>query len=163
MISSFFSEVPFYPVSKKVFPDIYKALHLKEGSVVYDLGSGDGRLLFYLIDKYPNIEYIGIENNLFPIILTYIRIFIRKIKNKKNPKIIFKNFHKVDLSNATHIYSYLYPKTMDQLLGKLEKELKPGVIFISATFKFTLKKEIIEIDLLRKKTQLTRMLYIYEF
>jgi precorrin-6B methylase 2 len=157
------AKVPFIAVPNSVIIDIQNALGIKDGSVVYDLGCGDARVLFRIADVYPNARYIGIENGAFPVIVARTKAFFRKLRNKKEVEIIDADFFTKDLSDATHIFIYLYPKVMDDMLSKLEKELKPGTRLVSATFMFTLKKPIAELDLKRGKYQLARKLYIYEF
>ncbi len=161
--STFKSKVPFIPVSSKTLKDIEKALDLKDDSVVYDLGCGDGRVLFYLSKNKPKAKYIGIENNPFPIFLVRIYSWWYKKKNNSDIKIIEKDFFDVDLSNATHIFTYLYPNIMDDLLPKFDKELKRGTRLISMSFHFTAKREIKEIELKRGKYKLARKIYVYEF
>jgi len=163
MWSSITAKVPFVSVPIRTLKDIEKALALKEGSVVYDLGCGDGRVLFYLYRNNPKIKYIGIENSLFPYILASFRNWFHKIKNKSDIVILRKDFFNVDLSSATHIFTYLYPNIMDDMLPKLDKELKQGTSLISMSFHFTSKREVKVIDLKRGKYQLAKKVYIYEF
>lgn len=163
MWSSIKAKVPFIRVPASVLGDIDKALELKDGSVVYDLGCGDGLILFYLAKHNSNIKYIGIENSLFPFVIARFLSFWHKKVNNIDVQIIRKDFFDVDLSNATHIVTYLFPNIMDEVLSKLENELKKGTRLVSASFHFTIKKEISEIDLKRKKYQLARKLYVYEF
>ncbi len=163
MWSSFKAKVPFIRVPTGVLGDIEKALELKEGNVVYDLGCGDGLILFYLAKHNPNVKYIGVENSPFPaLIASFLSFWNRKI-NHINVQIIKKDFFEVDLSDATHIVTYLFPNVMDDLLSKLEKELKRGTKLVSASFHFTIKKEVSVVELKRKKYQLAHKLYIYEF
>lgn len=156
------AKVPFVPVPNSTLKDIYKELHMKDDSVLYDLGCGDGRVLFYVSKLVPKAKYIGIENSQFPYLLSIIRSwFDRRIGRKI---IIYnKDFFEVDLSDATHIFTYLYPNVMDDLLPKLDQELAHGTRLVSMTFKFTQKQPIKEIDLDRSKYKLARKLYIYEF
>ena len=162
MLSGLGGKVPYVSVPQKVLPDLYRVLKLKDDSVLYDLGSGDGKVLFYLSKKVNNARYIGIENRIFPFIIAR---FTKWLNNKtfKNVKIIKKNFFDMDLSDATHIFVYLYPNMLDDLLVKLEKELRPGTILVSVSFQFTLKRPTKEIDLERNKYGLVRKIYIYEF
>ncbi len=163
MWSSFRAKIPFIRVASSVLCDIEKALELKEGSVVYDLGCGDGKILFYLAKNNPNVKYIGVENAPFPaLVASFLSYWNRKVNNI-NVEIIKKDFFEVDLSNATHIVTYLFPNIMDDVLPKLEDELKKGTLLVSASFHFTSKKEIKEIDLKRKKYQLIHSIYVYEF
>ncbi len=157
------AKVPFVGVPSKVLHEIEKALDINDDSVVYDLGCGDGKVLFYLYKKNPKATYIGIENSSFPTILAKTRNWWHKKFNTSKIEIIKKDFFEVDLSNATHIFTYLYPSLMDDLLPKLDKELKSGTKLVSASFHFTTKKEIKEIDLKRGRYQLTNKIYVYEF
>lgn len=164
MYSAIRTKVPFISVPLSILPEIEKALDLKSESIVYDLGCGDARVLFYLARKYPNAKFIGIENGLFPYLIAHTTCIWNKKHHKvNNVQIIHKSFFDHNLSNATHIFVYLYPQIMDDILSKLEEELNPGTRLVSATFKFLLKKPLVEIDLLRKKRQLARELIVYEF
>lgn len=162
-IGNFKNKVPFVSSSSKILENINKALGVKDNSIVYDLGCGDGRVLFYLSRFNSKAKYIGFENNLFPLILAYVGAFLNKKKTGNDVIIYNKNFFTEDLSKATHIFTYLYPNVMDELLPKLEKELVPGTRLISLSFQFSFKKSIEEIDLKRNKYQLGRKLYIYQF
>lgn len=162
-IGNFKNKVPFVSASNAVLKDVSSALEIKDDSVVYDLGCGDGRVLFYLFGVNQKAKYIGIENNLFPIILARFMIFLNKKKFKNNVEIINKDFFKQDLSDATHIFTYLYPHIMDELLPKFQKEFKPGTRLVSLSFKFAGKTPTKEIDLKRNKYKLGRKIYVYQF
>ena len=163
MFTGMKNKVPFVPVPNSILPSIYKNLHLAPESVVYDLGCGDGRVLTYLANHQPKARYVGIENAPFPFLMARVLAWWNKKRGKGEMEIRYKNFFDQDLSDATHIFIYLYPNIMDALLGKFERELAPGTILLSTTFKFTQKPPIAEIDLQRKKHQLARKLFIYEF
>lgn len=162
-IGNFQNKVPFVATSNSVLKDIEKALEIKDDSVVYDLGCGDGRILLYLSHFNSKAKYIGIENSLFPIILSRVGSCFNNKKTGNKVEIINNNFFKQDLSNATHVFTYLYPNIMDELLPKFEKEFKPGTRLVSLSFKFASKMPINEVDLKRSKYKLGRKLYIYQF
>lgn len=159
----FKNKTPFIPVSIKALPYIEKALDIKAGDIVYDLGSGDGRVIYYLAKKYPNTKFIGIENNPFATLLNHINIFF--IKKDVRNNLVFKNndFFKEDLSNATHIFSYIYPNEMDDLLIKFDNDFKGAVKMVSVNYRFTNKRPVFEVDLERDKYNFARTLYVYEF
>lgn len=163
MVSGYKSKVPFIPVPNSILKDIYKELKVKEGSVVYDLGCGEGRVLFYISRLIPKAKYIGIENSTFPLILARLRAWWHRKTTGTEIEIINEDFFNRDLSDATHVFTYLYPNVMDDLLPKFDKELKSGTRLVSVTFKFTTKQPIAEIDLDRNKYQLARKIYVYEF
>ena len=163
VVSGVRAKVPFIPVPNSILTDIHKILEVKYNSVVYDLGCGDARVLFYLSRFTPQAKYIGIENSLFPTLLARIRSWWHKKQTKIDVKILNQDFFKYDLSDATHIFTYLYPNVMDDLLTKFDSELKPGTRLVSVTFKFTSKQPIAEFDLGRSKYKLARKIYVYEF
>lgn len=157
------AKVPFVSVSSAVLKNIEENLDIKDGSIVYDLGCGDGKVLFFLAKKYINVKFIGIENSLFPYMMASFSNFWFKKRYQDNVLIIKKDFFDVNLSKATHIFTYLFPNIMDDLLSKFNNELNSGTRLVSVSFKFTLKKESKEIDLNRSKYKLSRKIYVYEF
>lgn len=157
------NKVPFIPAPKAVLEEIAKALVLKDGSVFYDLGCGDGQILFYLSRRNPRIRCVGFENNIYPILLVKLRLFFSSEEEKKGITIMNGNFFKQDLKDATHVFVYLSSDLMDRLLPKFEKELTLGTRLVSLSFPFENKKPIQIIDLKRKKHQLGRELYVYQF
>jgi hypothetical protein len=155
---------PFVRTPKKVLPYIDKGLEIVDGSVVYDLGSGDGRILFYLKDKYPNVEFVGIEKKIFPFMLASMRNFFRKTIGISTIRLVRKNFFDHDLNDATHLVMYIYPNDMDDILTKFDNEIKKGTKMVSVSFKFTNKPPTAEVDLERDgKYQNARRLYLYDF
>lgn len=156
-------DVPFVGAPIQTLKEIEKAMDIKDTSVVYDLGCGDGRVLFHLRKNNPNAKYVGIENSLFPYILANFNNWLLKIKKEKGIKIIRGNFFGTDISDATHVFTYLYPNIMDDLLPKFDKELKNGTRLVSASFHFTAKKGVQEVDLKRNGYKIVKKLYIYEF
>jgi len=56
-VGNFKNKVPFVTASNAVLKHIKEAISIKDNSVIYDLGCGDGRVLFYLsrFNKKANI------------------------------------------------------------------------------------------------------------
>lgn len=154
------TQAPFIPVPKTILPTIVKILDVRDDSIVYDLGCGDGRLLISCFQSNPRGTYVGIEKAIFPFWLA--RFKLRKIRSE-NVKIIRQNFFNCDLSSATHIFTYLYSQPMDLLLPKLQRELKPGARLVSCDFPFKNKKPLKVIDLNRPIRKLGKKLYVYKF
>jgi phospholipid N-methyltransferase len=157
------NKIPFVTTSSSILKDIQRALNVNDDSVVCDLGCGDGRILFYLSKHTPKAKYLGIENNSFAYILAKAGAFLNKKKTNNQVEILKKDFFKQDLSGVTHIFTYLYPNAMDELLEKFENEIKPGTRWVSLSFHFTNKQPIAEIDLERGKYQLGKKIYVYQF
>lgn len=157
------AKVPFVPVPNATLEEIARELDIREGNVVYDLGSGDGRVLFYQAKRAPGARFIGLDNNPFATMLAKIRKWASPKDIQDRVHLETKDFFTHDVSDATHVFMYLYPKVMDELLPKLKKELKPGTKLVSMTFQFTDIRPKKEIDLHRAKYKLARKLYVYEF
>jgi ubiquinone/menaquinone biosynthesis C-methylase UbiE len=160
LFQEFTGRAPFIPISQKVLADIVAALELEDDSVMYDLGSGDGRVVFAVAQARPSVKAIGVERSFFPYILSHIE---KRRKNLTNADFKRANFFDVQVGDATHIFLYLFPGLMNALLPKFEKELKPGSRVVSCDFKFKDKQPVKVIDLHRKNFDLGRKIYIYEF
>ena len=152
------TRAPFVPIPKAVLPAIVEALAITPESEVWDLGCGDGRVLLAMQAKIPKAKYIGADKDIIPYWLAKFRT--RKIKGIEIKR---QNFLRSDLSNATHIFAYLFPVVLSALLPKLRQELKPGARLVSCDFIFTQKEPVKVINLNRPKGKLGRFLYVYEF
>lgn len=142
-----------------VLPSIVKAIDVQSGEMVYDLGCGDGKVLLACQVQASNAKFIGVERSWLP-------YFIAKYKSRKsagNIELIRKSFFKVDLSKADKVFVYLFPALMNDLLPKLQKELKSGAKVVSCDFTFTKKEPKEVIDLKRDPKLLGQKLIIYEF
>ena len=96
---------------------------IKKDDILYDLGSGDGRILVEAAKK--NISVIGIEHNL---LLNWIAK--RKTRKLRNVKIIQGNIFRQDISKATIIVAYLSRKVTRKLQEKIKRETKDGTKII---------------------------------
>jgi tRNA A58 N-methylase Trm61 len=163
IFSGFNKKTKFTQISSLVFEDIDKNLDIKKGSIVFHLGCGDGRVLFYLIKQNPQARFIGVEDNKFLLSLARLKNWWNKIFGRNQVEFVKKDFFDYDLSQATHIFTYLYPNIMDDVLPKLDKELKKGTRLVSLNFHFTGKRSIAEIELKKRSYQLAKKIYIYEF
>jgi len=160
MWTQFYGSVPFIPTPTHALGSVLDELSPKRGSVVYDLGCGNGKVLFACARRFPDISAVGIEHDFFP----YAIARIRKFFYNKNSRIqfIWGNFMKTDLLSATHIFLYLYPSVLDKLLPKLERELLPGTKIVSCDYEFKNKmaSRVVEI---KTHNRLGRRLFVYEF
>lgn len=128
-VASLFVRVPYVPTKKQVAQKMIKVAHLKKDDTVYDLGCGDGRLLFEA-EKSVKIHAKGYE--LAPIPYFFAKIQQVFLKSKTN--IQMANFFGADLKDANIIFCYLSPDIMVKLYKKIKKECKKGTKIISNTF-----------------------------
>jgi trans-aconitate methyltransferase len=134
-------------------------MHLNESSVFYDLGCGNGGFLINLSKRFPETKCVGIENSVIFYLISKIRV---SLSGRKNIEIRFGDFLKKDVSEATHLYMWIFVRDMDQLLDKFSKELKSGSKVYSLGFTFTNKKPV-EIIKVGNGKDFARIIYVYEF
>ena len=115
---------------------------LQPGDVVYDLGSGDGRVLIRAAREY-GAHAVGIEVDLIQVLWT--RLLINAHSLQERVEIKRSNIFNEYLGNADVIIVHLRQDTNIKLMPKLWKELRPGTRVISNTFIFP-GWEVEEID-----------------
>ncbi len=98
---------------------------------IYELGSGWGSLAFAISKHYPHAAITAFELSPFPWLIS----LLRHIRRKGNITFYRKNFFKQSLQEAEVIVCYLYPGAMKKLKEKFEKELQPGSLVITNTFR----------------------------
>jgi SAM-dependent methyltransferase len=114
---SAFTDVPFVPTDFDFLPRIAEALEIRPEDVVYDLGCGDGRLLFYCARRNPQAKFIGIERN--PLLAAYASIK-KFVLRTHNVEIRHEDFFNVDFSDATRVFVFLLPEIMRDIAPKLQ-------------------------------------------
>ena len=115
---------PFVPTKNAPAEAMIKLAHIKKGDIIYDLGSGNGKLL--LLAKNKGANAIGYEIN--PILVLFSNLLGAHTR--------WKNFWHADIHDANVIFIYLLPWKMERLAEKLKKELKPGAVIVSNSFIF---------------------------
>lgn len=99
---------------------------------VYDLGSGDGRLLKLAAER--GCQAVGFEINPFLVILTKIRFYFSPYR--KLIEVRWSNFWKADFRDADVVFVYLLPWKMEKLERTLRSKLKKGALVVSNSFVF---------------------------
>ncbi|HTX61196.1 MAG TPA: SAM-dependent methyltransferase [Methanobacterium sp.] len=118
----------FEPTSTRRVKLMLQIAQVKPYDVVYDLGSGDGRIVTMAARTY-NACSVGIEAD--PLRVGWSRLTVFLLGCRDKVKIIWGNFFKVDISQATVVTLFLSAKANHKLKKKLETELKPGTRVVS--------------------------------
>ncbi|MFB6240003.1 MAG: cyclopropane-fatty-acyl-phospholipid synthase family protein, partial [Gemmatimonadota bacterium] len=98
---------------------------------VYDLGSGDGRIVIRAAERY-GAAGVGIEIDAD--LVAEARRRARKAGVADRVRFIEGNFFEVDLRPATVVTTYLLPGTMRRLPSHLLRELRPRTRVVSHDF-----------------------------
>ena len=122
---------PYVPSPETVVERMLKLAEVKPGDIVYDLGSGDGRVLIIAAQKF-GAQAVGVEmdEKLHKEALERIK----KLKLEDKVKVIHGDLMKVDVSQATVVTLYLLTSTNEKLKPRLEKHLQKGARVVSHDF-----------------------------
>lgn len=123
--------VPFVPTPTDVVEKMLELAEVKKGDVVYDLGSGDGRIVIMAAKKY-GVRAVGFEIDRD--LIRQSREAIRKEGLQKLAEIREQDIRTVDLSGATVVTMYLLPEVNLMLRPKVLRELRPGSRVVSHDF-----------------------------
>jgi SAM-dependent methyltransferase len=115
---------PFVPTKNAPADAMIRLAEIHTGDVVYDLGSGNGKLLLLAAKK--GAKAIGYEIN--PILVL--------LSNLRGGRTRWKNFWGADIRDADVIFIYLLPWKMDRLAEKIRRECKKGTVIVSNSFIF---------------------------
>jgi protein-L-isoaspartate O-methyltransferase len=125
---------PYYPTPQVVVERMLKLGELKKGEKIYDLGSGDGRIVLAAAQKF-GARAVGVE--LDTALVTQSRQRIAKLNLESSASIIEGDLFAQDYSDADLITVYLLPVTNIRLSPVLEKKLKRGARIVCHDFEFT--------------------------
>jgi precorrin-6B methylase 2 len=125
-------DVIFVPTPHEVVDAMLKVAKVGQGDVLYDLGSGDGRIPITAAQKYGIARGVGIDIN--PQRIREANENLRKAGVGDRVRFVNADLYESNLSDATVITLYLLPELNLKLLPKLLKEVKPGTRIVSHAF-----------------------------
>ena len=125
-------DVIYYPTPPETVAEMLRMAKIKKGDVLYDLGSGDGRIPIAAAQQY-GIRAVGIEID--PKLVTEAE---EKARDANVSTLVrFRNedmFH-IEVREATVVTLYLSEKLNVLLRPKLLRELRPGSRILSHDFR----------------------------
>jgi ribosomal protein L11 methylase PrmA len=98
------------------------------GDLLYDLGSGDGRIVIAAAKRY-GAKAVGFEID--PALVTLSRRNIREAGVEHLAEIRQEDVRNVDLSPASVVTMYLYPSANLRLRATIRRQLKAGSRVVS--------------------------------
>ena len=122
---------PDFPSPQVVIEKMLQAAHLKPGETLYDLGSGEGRIVIMAARQFK-AKAVGIELSQDLCKAATARVKALGLENQV--KIIHGNLLKVDLSPADVVTIYLLTASNELLKPNLERDLRPGARVVSHDF-----------------------------
>lgn len=122
---------PDFPSPEAVVEKMLEAAHLKPGETLYDLGSGDGRIVIMAARKFK-AKAVGVELETGLCKIASARVKALGLEDRV--RIIHGNLLKVDLRPADVVTIYLLTASNELLRPNLERDLKPGARVVSHDF-----------------------------
>lgn len=123
--------VPFVPTPEEVVDRMLELAEIKKGDLLYDLGSGDGRIVITAARRY-GIRAVGFDID--PDLVRESRANIKKAGLEHLAEIREQDILTVDLSPATVLTLYLLPSVNMRLRPAILRQLRPGSRVVSHAF-----------------------------
>jgi cyclopropane fatty-acyl-phospholipid synthase-like methyltransferase len=124
-------EIPFVPTPLEVVDRMLELAEVKRGDVVYDLGSGDGRIVIRAAKKF-GARGVGIEMD------TTLIEKARKTAQEEGVSHLVEfrseDALKADISAATVVTLYMLPWFNEAMKPSFLKHLKPGSRIVAHDF-----------------------------
>jgi precorrin-6B methylase 2 len=125
-------DVVFVPTPYEAVEAMLKVAKVGKNDVVYDLGSGDGRIPIMAVQKYDAARAVGIDIN--PERIKEAEANLRTAGVGDRVRFLNEDLFEATISDATVVTLYLLPSLNLKLLPKLLAELKPGTRIVSHAF-----------------------------
>jgi len=122
---------PNLPTPQLIVQKMLEAGHVKAGETVYDLGSGDGRILIAAVQQF-GARGVGIE--ILPEMCEKSRRRIKELGLDDRITILEGSALRADLRPADVVTMCLLTASNERLRPILEKSLKPGSRVVSNEF-----------------------------
>lgn len=122
---------PYYPTPETIVERMLQLGELKAGEKMFDLGSGDGRIVIMAAQKF-HADATGIE--LDSELVRQSSEKIQSLRLQKTARIIHGDLLKQDVSSADLVTVYLLPSSNEKIRPMLEKQLKKGARVVAHDF-----------------------------
>jgi Methyltransferase domain len=124
-------DVPYVPTPTPVVNEMLRIANVKKNDVLYDLGSGDGRIVITAAQKFGT-RGVGIDID--PQRIKEANQNAKKAGVTDRVQFRQQNLFETDFSNATVVTLYLLPDINLRLRPRLLSQLKPGTRIVSHAF-----------------------------
>jgi protein-L-isoaspartate O-methyltransferase len=125
---------PYYPTPETIVEKMLEIGELRKGEKMFDLGSGDGRVVIMAAQKF-GAQATGVEfdDGLYKQSMEKIT----SLGLQSNARIIHGDIMAQDYSSANLLTVYLLPNSNDKIRPMLEQQLKPGTRVVAHDFMFS--------------------------
>jgi 2-polyprenyl-3-methyl-5-hydroxy-6-metoxy-1,4-benzoquinol methylase len=124
-------DVVYVPTPQPVVDKMLELAKVGKNDVLYDLGSGDGRIPITAAQKFGT-QGVGVE--IRSDLIQEAQQNAQKANVSDRVQFLQQDLFQTDISKATVVTLYLLPELNVKLRPKLFKELKPGTRIVSHDF-----------------------------
>ena len=124
-------DIFFLPTWQSVVYEMLQLAAVTRDDVVYDLGSGDGRIVIIAAQKY-GARGVGVEID--PKLVGIARQVAREAQVADRVTFLEGDLFTLDISRATVVTLFLSNTVNRKLEAKLKRELRPGTRIVSHQF-----------------------------
>lgn len=121
------------PTPRKVARRMLQLAGVGPGDTLFELGSGDGRIIFMAATEFGAMA-VGIEADPLRVLWTLAWIRLKGLTGKVSVR--WGNFYNTDLGAASVVTVYQSTEVNNRLKDKFVRELKPGTRVVSHAFTF---------------------------
>jgi SAM-dependent methyltransferase len=125
-------DVIYLPTPHEAVTAMLKVANVGPGDVVYDLGSGDGRILITAVKDFGADRGVGVDID--PAMILEANDNADRAKVGDRVRFLNQDLFETDLHDATVVTLYLLPWLNRKLMPKLKAELKPGSRIVAYRF-----------------------------
>ena len=122
---------PYYPTPEIIVEKMLRFGELKPREKMFDLGSGDGRIVIMAAQKFQ-ARAVGVE--LDPDLYKKSFDHVKELGLQDRVTILHENMFRVDVHRATVVTLYLLTAVNERLRPQLEKQLRSGARVVSHDF-----------------------------
>ena len=124
-------DVPYVPTPRAVVTQMLELANVTKDDVVYDLGSGDGRIVIMAAQRF-GARGVGVDID--PQRVWEAQENAKEARVTDRVQFLLQDLFDTDISAATVVTLYLTQDVNLQLRPKLWRELKPGTRVVSHDF-----------------------------
>lgn len=126
----FMTTVPFMRTPSRLLLKAFQKLPLQDGQIFFDLGSGDGNVIF-IAEKVANIKGYGFERTLWTHLLARLKAKVKK----SGAEFIRKDFFQAHWGEADVFFAYLLPHLTRRLERQFIEQAKLGALLLVVDFR----------------------------
>lgn len=126
---TFKGDVPLFLSSDAVTEAVLALVAARGPGRIAELGAGVGTVAVPLAARFPEREIDAWERAPLPFLTCWLRA-----RGRRNLRVLRRDFWAVDLGEYDVVFAFLSPAVMARLTTKVQAEMRPGTLFVSAAF-----------------------------